>query len=146
MSKAAINDLQALISKLQAERQTHLDAIADIDEAFESLGIKPPKRRGRRPGAKKTAVKKTAVWNTGGKKPAKKTGRRKKFGTSGSVMVLELVQKSGKNGVAGSEITERWKSVGRGAGCYNTISMLVKAKKIKRLPLKGKRGSLYVAG
>ncbi len=142
MSKTAINDLQSLIRKLQAERQAHLDAIADTDEAFRSLGIKPPKRRGRPRGTKKATARKKA----GKKKVAKKVRRRKKFKMSATASVLAFVKKAGKKGVPGAQISKYWKSQGRGAGCYNTIGMLVKAKKIKRMPIKGGQGSLYVVG
>ncbi len=142
MSKTAINDLQALIKKLQAERKAHLDAIADIDEAFGSMGIKPPKRRGRPRGAKKTTARKKG----GKKKAAKKVRRRKKFKMSATTSVQAFVKKAGKKGVTGAQITTYWKSQGRGAGCYSPIGDLVKAKKLQRQAIKGKkRGSLYVA-
>ncbi len=134
MSKAAINDLQVLIRKLQGERQAHLDAIADIDEAFGSLGIEPPKRRGRRRGAKKTVAKKTV-----GKKV------RRKFRTTATELVLGVIKKAGAKGATGAEISKAWRSAGRPGDAYNTLGELTKAKKIKRRPLKGKRGSLYVA-
>ncbi len=140
MSKTAINELQALIRKLQDQRLAHIDAIADIDAAFGTLGIKPPKRRGRPRGAIKAAAQKR-----GKARIAKKTRRRKKFKMSGSASVLTLVARAGKNGMTGGQITKRWKAEGRGAGCYNTIGDLVKTKKLKRTPIKGqKRGSIYV--
>ena len=151
MSKTAINDLQVLIRKLQDQRQAHLDAIAVIEAAFGSLGIKPPKRRGRPRGAKKTTAKKIGkakfAKKIGKAKAAKKGRRRKKFKMSATVSVLGFVKKAGKKGVTGTQITKYWKTAGRGAGCYNTIGTLVKAKKLKRQAIKGKkRGSIYVAG
>ncbi len=142
MSKTAINDLQALIRKLQAERQAHLDAIADIDEAFGSLGIKPPKRRGRRRGAKKATARKKA----GRKKVAKKVRRRKKFKMTANELVLGMIKKAGTKGAKGAQISKAWRAAGRPGDAYNTLGELTKAKKIKRMPLKGKQGSLYVAG
>ena len=139
MSKTAINDLQALIRKLQDQRKAHLDAIADIDAAFSSLGITPRKRPGRPRG-----VKKATAWKKAGKKQAaKKVRRRKKFKISAAASVLAFVQKGGKKGVAGSQITKHWNAEGRGAGCYNTLGDLVKAKKLNRQEIKGQRGSLY---
>jgi len=142
MSKTAINDLQALIRKLQDQRQAHLDAIADIEAAFGSLGIKPPKRRGRPRGVKKASAGRKA----GKKKIAKKVRRRKKFKISAAASVLAFVQTGGKKGVTGSQIMKHWNAEGRGAGCYNTLGDLVKAKKLKRQPIKGQRGSVYTAG
>jgi hypothetical protein len=139
MSKTAINDLEVLVRKLQAERQAHLDAIADIDEAFGSLGIEPPKRRGRRRGAKKASAKKTV----GKKKVARK---RRKFRTTATELVLGVIKKAGAKGIAGAKISKAWRSAGRPGDAYNTLGELTKAKKIKRMPLKGKQGSLYVAG
>ncbi len=142
MSKTAINNLQALVSKLQAQRQAYLDAIADIDEAFGSLGINPVKRRGRRRGAKKISAKK----KTGKRKVAKKVRRRKKFKMTAAASVLAFVKKSGNKGVTGTQIAKHWNTAGRGSGCYNTLGKLVKAKKLKRHAIKGKkRGSLYMA-
>ncbi len=141
MSKTAINDLQALIRRLQVQRQGHLNAIADIDAAFASLGIKPPKRRGRPRGAKKKAAKKK-----GKRKVAKKVRRRKKFKTTANELVLGVIKKAGAKGVTGAEISKAWRSAGWPGDAYNTLNELGKAKKFKRKPLKGKRGSLYVIG
>ena len=142
MSKTAINDLQALIRKLQDQRQAHLDAIADIDEAFGSMGIKPPKRRGRRRGTKKATARKKA----GKKKARKKARRRKKFKTTANELVLGVIKKAGAKGAIGAQISKAWRAAGRPGDAYNTLGELTKAKKIKRRPLKGKRGSLYVVG
>ena len=142
MSKTAINDLQALINKLQAQRKTHIDAVADIDEAFGSLGIQPTKRRGRPRGAKKA----TAWKAVGKKKAAKKVRTRKKFKTTTTASVLAFVKKSGKKGVTGGQITKQLKAEGRSTDGYNAIGILVKAKQLKRHAIKGKkRGSLYTA-
>jgi hypothetical protein len=144
MSKTAINDLQALIRKLQVERQAHIDAIADIDVAFGTLGITPPKRRGRPRGVVMTTSKRTTRKNVGKAKVAKKTRGRKKFKMSGTASVLTLVARAGQKGVTGTEIMRNWKSQGRGDNCYKAIGMLVKTNKLKRIAIKGKkRGSIY---
>ncbi len=140
MSKTAINNLQALIRKLQVERKAHLDAIADIDEAFGSMGIKPPKRRGRPRGAKKATASKKA----GKKKTRKKVRRRKKFKTTANQLVLGVIKKAGAKGAMGAQISKAWRAAGRPGDAYNTLGELSRAKKIKRTSLKGKRGSLYV--
>ncbi len=141
MSKTAINDLQALIRKLQDQRQAHIAAIEDIDAAFGSLGIKPQKRRGRPRAAIKSAGRKI-----GKAKIAKKTRRRKKYKMSGSASVLTLVARAGKKGVTGTQIAKHWKAQGRSGNCYKTTGMLINTRKLKRTPIKGqKRGSIYVA-
>ena len=45
MSKTRIDELQSLVKKLQADRNAHLDAITQIDAAFDALGILMPKKR-----------------------------------------------------------------------------------------------------
>ena len=140
MSKTAINDLQALIRKLQDQRQAHLDAIADIDAAFGSLGIKPLKRRGRRRGAMKAAAGK----KVGKKRAAKKAPR--KFKMTARELVMGVIRKAGAKGAPGAVIGKAWRAAGRPGDAYNTLGDLVKAKKIKRQAIKGKRGSLYVVG
>ena len=70
---AAVTQLASLIKKLQADRQEHLDAIAQIDATFEQFGITPAakKRRGkRREGARAARA---------GRKTAK-VARKKKAG------------------------------------------------------------------
>ena len=60
---------------------------------------------------------------------------------------IDALFEAALKGVVGSRIVKRWKAEGRGAGCYNTVAMLVKAKKLERRPIAGKkRGSLYVVG
>jgi hypothetical protein len=122
---------------LNAERQGHLDAIAEIDAAFESLGLtpaKPKKRKGRRGRPK----------GSGKKKTAKKTKRRK-FKTTANELVLATVKKAGKKGATGAEITKAWKAAKRPGDAYNTLGELTKSKKIKRQKVKGERGSRYFA-
>ena len=137
MSKTAINDLQVLIRKLQDQRKAHLDAIADIEAAFGSLGFKPPKRRGRPRGVKKATAR---------KKAGKTVRRRKKFKMTANELVLAVITKAGAKGATGAEISKAWRAAGKPNDAYNTLGELTRAGKIKRRPLKGKRGSLYVVG
>ncbi len=135
MSKTAIDNLRVLIRKLQDQRQAHSDAIAEIDEAFGSMGIEPPKRRGRRRGVKKTAKTKIA-----------KKVRQGKFKMSGIASVLAFVEKAGNKGVTGTQINKHWKAQGRSGSCYAMTGLLIKTRKLKRTPIKGmKRGSIYHA-
>jgi len=138
MSKTAINDLQSIISKLQNERQAHVDAITDIDKAFTALGIKPTKMRRRRLVAKKAATRARV-----GKKRIARKGP-KSFRMTASDLVKAVIKKGGANGVTGTQITKAWRSAGRAGDPYNTLGELSRTKKIKRRPIKGKkRGSLY---
>jgi len=139
MSKTAINDLQVLIRKLQAERQGHVEAITEIDKAFSSLGIKPQKQR-RRPASTRAASKKRVAKKRTGKKAPKK------FKMTAHELVVATIRKAGAKGTTGAEINKAWRAAGRPGEAYNTLGELTRAKRIKRRPLKGKPGSLYTVG
>lgn len=133
MSKTRIGELQSLVAKLQADRNGHLDAIAQIDAAFDELGIAPPKTTKRGRGKKKAvATKKTA-----------KTAKRKKFKTTANELVLATIKKAGAKGATGVQIGKAWKAAGRPGDAYNTLSTLVKEKKVTREKIKGVQGSVY---
>jgi len=130
-------ELQAIIAKLQNERQVHLDALADIDAVFAQFGITSQKKKRR--GRPRTAKKKVA----------RRVAKRRKLGTkrkvSGPQSILNFVKRAGKRGVNGAEIVKRWNAEGRAGGAYNTIGKLVTAKKLKKRTLTGQRGSRYTA-
>ena len=138
---ATATELATLINRLQSERQEHLDAIAQIDATFGQFGISSStrKRRGRPPGSTRRGgrPRKKAA-----RKLARKDGRRK-FRRTANESVLTFIKKAGRKGALGAEIAKRWKSEGRGVGLYPTLSKLVKAKKQKRVKVKGGRGSTY---
>jgi len=130
-------ELQAVITRLQQQRQAHLDALAEIDSAFAQFGIKPRRRKsgGRPRKAKRRVAKKVA------KRHKRKARRTRKM--SGPQSILNFVKRAGKNGATGAEIVRRWNAEGRAGGAYTPISKLVKAKKLKRRAVKGERGSRY---
>jgi hypothetical protein len=133
MSIARLDELKSLIAKLQAERQGHVNAIEQIDQAFAGLGLHAaePKKRGRRRGVSHKT--------TGTRKP------RGKFKTTGAESILAFVKAAGAKGVVGGQIAKHWKAEGRGAGLYSLLGQLVKGKKIKRQKIKGQKGSMYTA-
>jgi len=132
MSKTRIGELQSLVAKLQADRNAHLDAIAQIDVAFEAFGITMPKtKRGK-------GKKKAGTTNKTGK-----ATKRKKFKTTANELVLATIKKAGAKGATGVQIGKAWKAAGRPGDAYNTLSSLVKEKKVKREKIKGSRGSVY---
>lgn len=143
MPNTTISELGTLVEKLQEERQGHLNAIAEIDAAFDKLGIVPTetKRSGKAPAKK--VVKKSAKKSSAKSplKPKKATGKR--YPKSGSESILDVVRKAGKAGISGGNINKYWKSEGRAGSAYNIIGQLVKAKKLKRHDIKGQRGSQY---
>jgi CxxC motif-containing protein (DUF1111 family) len=141
MSKTSIGQLEALVRRLQKERQTHVDAIAEIDAAFEQLGVTVParKRRGRKPGR----TKKKASATRGKKRATKKKAKRRTFKMTANELVLATIKKAGAKGATGAQITKAWKTAKRPGDAYNTLGALVNEKKIKRAKVKGGRGSVY---
>lgn len=137
MAKETISELQALVRRLQAERQQHLDAIARIDAAFEELGLTPAERprRGRKPGRKPGKVG----------RPAGRSGRRRRYAISGTKSILAYVGRHGAKGASGGEIARHWIAEGRAGSSYNILGSLVKAGKLKKKTVKGVRGSMYLA-
>jgi hypothetical protein len=133
MSKTRIDELQSLVTKLQADRNGHMDAIAQIDAAFEAFGITASKATKRGRGKKKAVAKKKTA----------KTTKRKKFRMTASELILTTIQKSGAKGATGAQIGKAWKAAGRPGSVYKTLGSLVKNKKFKRVKIKGAKGSLY---
>ena len=136
MSKTRINELQSLVARLQANREAHVAAIAEIDAAFESFGL-PTMAGGKK---RKVTQKKKARG-----KVSKKTTKRRKFRTTANDLVLGMIKRAGAKGATGAQIDKAWKTAKRPGDAYNTLSTLAKAKKIKRRKVKGARGSRYSA-
>lgn len=149
--KQTVNELSRLIETLQNERREHEEAIAAIDATFAEFGIIPdaaPQRRGPGRPPKKAGRKKGTTTTTATKKRAtrKKTGRRGRrgrgsFEKTGEQSVYDFVKQHGKPNA--KEVNEHWSGEGRGGKADNTLSKLVKEKKLKRVKVKGERGSLY---
>ena len=123
-------DLVKTIKALQAERQRHVDAIAQIDATFKQYGITPgPRgRRGRPKGS-------------GGKKKAAKKRTRRRFKQNAEAFVLSMLKRS--KTLTTKDISKRWKQAGRGSTANTTLTKLVKDKKIKRENIEGAKGSKY---
>ena len=88
------------------------------------------------PAMKQPAPAKAAV---GGKKKR----IRRSFAISGEQSVLNFVKKN--TNPVGRAIEAQWKSEGRAGTAANVLSKLTKEKTLKRVPLKGERGSRYLA-
>ena len=144
MANTAIKELESTVSELHNQRKAHVDAIAEIDEAFGKLGIEagaaPAVRRGRPPMSGK-AGKAGRPKVTG--KGSGKTGNR--YPVSGTESILRFVKQSGAKGASGGAIDKYWKSEGRAGSAYNIMGQLVKSRKIKKQKNKKGRGSLYSA-
>ena len=145
MANENIRHLQSVIVNLQSRRKAYEDGIAEIDAAFAALGIGAPRRkkRGRRPGRPKKRVAAKMGKRRVARKRAKKRAKRRKFKTTANELVLATIKKAGAKGATGVQLTKAWKAARRPGDAYNTLGLLVKAKKIKRRKVKGQRGSVY---
>ena len=127
-----IVSLDRLLADLMKQRQIHVDALAKIEGVFAKYGIKPGHAQ---PTAAPVVEAEPAP--TG----AKKSRKRRKFATTADQFVLSMLA-GGKNPTTG-EINTAWTEEGRIGKADNTLSLLVKNKKIKRMPVKEGRGSKY---
>jgi hypothetical protein len=127
---SAASVVQRLESLLHL-RKTHADAIAAIDQMLaRAAGILTGGRPRGRPPASASA-------------PAKRgrKRRRRQFATSGNESILAFVRDH--PGASTQEVKKHWASEGRGGGADNALSLLTKAKKLKRTQVEGVRGGSY---
>lgn len=130
--------LTKLLKQMMAERQKHVDAIAEhsaqldaIDKLFREAGVgvaaaAGPARRGPRAAVARVA---------GGRK------KRGSFAVSGEESVLAFIKSAGTPSTA--EVNAHWRTEGRGGKADNTLTKLVQAGKLKRVKSKDVRGSRY---
>lgn len=78
------------------------------------------------------------------KAAAPKTRKRGEFKQSREEFILSLLK--GRRSLTSTEINVAWKNAGRAGNADNALSLMVKAKKVKRTKLKGQMGSEYRAG
>jgi len=135
-------ELSNRIQHLLAQRQQHVDAIASIDDTLSSVGA----ALGGGSTSKANGAKAAAPAARQAPAPAvKKRGRgrgRAKFALSAEESVLAFV-KENKNPTT-SEIKKHYTDEGRLGAADNTLSKMVKERKLRRVPLgKGIRGSRY---
>jgi hypothetical protein len=140
MPTGSPTDIAGRIQALLAERQQLVDQLARIDAALErvqaalsGVGVNGAGRRG--PGRPPKAA---GVLTASGRRGK---GKRGSYAQTADAMILALAGQ--KNGATTQEIKARWKAEGRGGTADNAISKLVKAKKLKRSPLEGQRGSRF---
>jgi hypothetical protein len=92
-------------------------------------------------GNTKAADKQAKRAATIGKQRRRRERVRRKFAVSGEESILAFVKS--KSNPIGKEIQKHWANEGRAGAAANLISKLVKAKRLKRTPLKDERGSRY---
>jgi hypothetical protein len=137
-TKISLPELPTLIQKLLEERQHHTDALARIDEVLASIGAVLG-------GTTVAMANGKALDAPSSKAPAGPTTKRRKgsrFAVSGEASIFSFVSEN-KNPTT-QEIKKHWAGEGRASSADNTLSIMVKHKKLKRTPLgKGIRGSQY---
>ena len=124
-----IVSLDKILSKLVKQRQEHVEALAKIDGIFDKYGIAPPAT------AKQTVE---AAPQLAAKKGRRR--RRGRFAQTAQAFVLGLLEGKSKTG---AEVNAAWTDAGRKARADTTLSLMTKKKLIKRVPVKGGRGSKY---
>ena len=130
--------LANLVRQLQAQRQVHLDAVAEIDASFEELGISivPAKRRRKKKSSKRGRSKANR------KKVSKKRVSKKRFKVTAGEFITELLKKNKE--MTTKQLNGKWKQAGRGGrNADNTLSRMTKRKIIVRTKIKGGKGSEY---
>ena len=155
MAKSStMDELAGVIEGLRTERAEHLAAIAALDELFERFGIETGDRpkRGRPRKYKKAGRPRLAKAGKGpvGRPKSKKTKKKKKagrprrsrFGQTAEELVLAFVKSNPRT--SAGQVNSHWKKQERGGTANNALTKLTKAKKLKRVKVKGERGSRYV--
>jgi hypothetical protein len=123
-------DLAQRIQSLLADRQQHASAIAAIDQVLERVGAALGKTTvNRQPRKSASTVA----------KPAKR--QRRTFTQNADQFVLAFI--TAKKSPTTKQINQHWKSQGRAYSADNTLTKLVKEKKLKRTPIVDGRGSQY---
>lgn len=122
------------IAALRADYQKAKARLAEIEAVFTSIGVSPEGGV-----AAKTAKAARVVGKKGGRKGKRTRG---KFAKTGEQSVLDFVAKAGKPN--SKEVNEHWSGEGRQGKADNTLTRLVKDKKLKRIESDGERGGRYV--
>ena len=124
--------LDKILSKLVKQREEHVDALAKIEAVFAKYGITPPATATQTiEAAPSLAIKKG------------RRRRRGRFAQTGEAFVLGLLE---HKSMTGAEVNAAWTDAGRKARADTTLSLMTKKKLIKRVPVKGGRGSNYSVG
>jgi hypothetical protein len=138
MKQQTVKSLLQTLKQIEKERKART---ADLEESakmvLKHLADLGHVGTGAAVGRKPKTI--AAIGNQG----RKKKRVRRKFAVSGEQSIVDFVKS--KSNPVGREIEKHWKNEGRAGVAANLISKLVKAKKLKRVPLKGERGSQYSA-
>ena len=137
MKQHAVRSLLRTLKQIERERKSRT---ADLEESAKVV-LKHLADLGHVGINTKTAETKSKRTATIGKNRRRRKRVRRKFAVSGEQMILNFVKS--KSNPIGRDVESHWKNDGRAGAAANLISKLVKAKMLKRTPLKDERGSRY---
>ena len=137
MKQQAVKSLLRTLKQIERERKART---ADLEESAKLI-LKHLADLGHAGINTKAAEKQAKRAATIGKQRRKRERARRKFAVSGEESILAFVKS--KSIPVGKDIERHWASEGRAGAAANLISKLVKAKRLKRTPLKDERGSRY---
>jgi hypothetical protein len=137
MKQQVVRSLVRTLKQIERERKART---ADLEESAKLI-LKHLADLGHVGINTKAADKQAKRAATIVKQRRKRNRVRRKFAVSGEESILAFVKS--KSNLIGRDIQKHWASEGRAGAAANLISKLVKAKKLKRTPLKDERGSRY---
>jgi len=137
MKQHAVRSLLRTLKQIERERKART---ADLEESAKLI-LKHLADLGHVGINTKAADKQAKRAATIGKQRRKREQARRRFAVSGEESILAFVKS--KSNPVGKDFQKHWASEGRAGAAANLISKLVKAKKLKRTPLKDERGSRY---
>ena len=137
MKQQAVRSLLRTLKQIERERKART---ADLEESAKLI-LKQLADLGHVGINTKAADKRAKRAATIGKQRRKRERVRRKFAVSGEQSILNFVKS--KSNPIGKDIQKHWAREGRAGAAANLISKLVKAKRLKRTPLNGERGSRY---
>jgi hypothetical protein len=133
------SDLAGNIEKLLAEKKHHTEALNRIDSTLRQisdlLGVVAKRGPGRPPKTSAPAPKKQVEATP----PLK--GKRRWFSVTAEQSILDFIARNGSPTT--KEVNKHWKAEGRGGTADNTLSLMVKHGKIKRIQVEGQKRSQY---
>jgi hypothetical protein len=137
MKQQAVKSLLRTLKQIERERKART---ADLEESAKLI-LKHLADLGHAGINTKAAEKQAKRAATIGINRRRRERVRRRFAVSGEQSILNFVKS--KSNPIGKDIQKHWASEGRAGAAANLISKLVKAKRLKRSPLNGERGSRY---
>jgi hypothetical protein len=136
VSALTVYNWEAGKSKPRRSQLPRIVAVRGIGkrEAMQRLGMTDKKAE---EPSKSEATKQTT-------KESPKASKRGTFKLTAQEFVSSLLQ--GRKVLTSAEINVAWKKAGRAGNADNTLSLMVKAKSLKRRKIEGQRGSEYRRG